>query len=138
MKLNNRVVVITGAGSGIGRASALEFAKNGAAVAIVDIDLDRARETVRLVENDGGIARALSCDVAQADSVQRLVSDTLETFSRVDVLLNNAAIQVNKTIEDTSVEEWNRQIAVHLGGVFLCSKFFLPQLRTTRGCIINV
>jgi NAD(P)-dependent dehydrogenase (short-subunit alcohol dehydrogenase family) len=138
MKLNNRVVVITGAGSGIGRASALEFAKNGAAVAIVDIDLDSARETVRLVEHDGGVARAFLSDVAQADSVQRLVSDTLQAFSRVDVLLNNAAVQVNKTIEDTSVEEWNRQIAVNLGGVFLCSKFFLPQLRTTRGCIINM
>ena len=138
MKLNNRVVVITGAGSGIGRASALEFSKNGAAVAIADIDLAGAQETVRLVENDGGVARAFSTDVSQAESVKRLVTGTLEAFSRVDVLLNNAAIQVNKTIEDTSVEEWNRQIAVNLGGVFLCSKFFLPTLRTAKGCIINM
>jgi len=66
------------------------------------------------------------------------VARTIERFARVNVLFNNAAIQVNKTIEDTTFEEWNREMAVNLGGVFLCSKYFLPRLRETRGNIINM
>jgi len=138
MKLENRVAVITGAGSGIGRASALEFAREGARVVVADLNLAGALETVRQIEAGGGQALALETDVALPESVQTLVAQTLETFSQVHVLLNNAAIQVNKTVEDTTVEEWNREINVNLGGVFLCSKFFLPHLRRTRGCIINM
>lgn len=138
MKLENRVAVITGAGSGIGRASALEFAREGARVVVADLNLAGALETVRQIEADGGQALAVETDVARPESVQTLVAQTLEAFSQVHVLLNNAAIQINKTVEDTTVEEWNREINVNLGGVFLCSKFFLPHLRRTRGCIINM
>jgi NAD(P)-dependent dehydrogenase (short-subunit alcohol dehydrogenase family) len=138
MKLENRVAVITGAGSGIGRASALEFAREGARVVVADLNLAGALETARQIEAGGGQAIAVETDVARPESVQTLVAQTLETFSQVHVLLNNAAIQVNKTVEDTTVEEWNREINVNLGGVFLCSKFFLPHLRQTRGCIINM
>ena len=138
MKLENRVAVITGAGSGIGRASALEFAREGARVVVADLNLAGALETARQIKAGGGQAIALETDVALPESVQTLVAQTLETFSQVHVLLNNAAIQVNKTVEDTTVEEWNREINVNLGGVFLCSKFFLPHLRRTRGCIINM
>jgi NAD(P)-dependent dehydrogenase (short-subunit alcohol dehydrogenase family) len=138
MKLENRVAVITGAGSGIGRASALEFAREGARVVVADLNLAGALETVRQIKAGGGQAIAVETDVARPESVQTLVAQTLETFSQVHVLLNNAAIQVNKTVEDTTVEEWNREINVNLGGVFLCSKFFLPHLRRTRGCIINM
>jgi NAD(P)-dependent dehydrogenase (short-subunit alcohol dehydrogenase family) len=138
MKLQDRVAVITGAGSGIGRACAIEFAGEGASVAVVDIDASTARETVRLIERAGGIARPFETDFSRAESVERLVADTRAAFHHVDVLVNNAAIQVNKTVEDTSVEEWNREIAVNLGGVFLCSKFFMPLLRTNRGCIVNM
>ncbi len=138
MKLENRVAVITGAGSGIGRASALEFAREGARVVVADLNLAGALETVRQIKAGGGQALAVETDVARPESVQTLVAQTLEAFSQVHVLLNNAAIQVNKTVEDTTVEEWNREINVNLGGVFLCSKFFLPHLRRTRGCIINM
>jgi NAD(P)-dependent dehydrogenase (short-subunit alcohol dehydrogenase family) len=138
MKLDNRVAVITGAGSGIGRASALEFARAGARVVVADLNLAGALETARQIKAGGGQAIALETDVALPESVQTLVAQTLETFSQVHVLLNNAAIQINKTVEDTTVEEWNREINVNLGGVFLCSKFFLPHLRRTRGCIINM
>lgn len=138
MKLENRVAVITGAGSGIGRASALEFAKEGARVVVADFNLAGALETVKHIRADGGQAIAVETDVALPESVQKLVAQTLAAFSQVHVLLNNAAIQVNKTVEDTTVEEWNREINVNLGGVFLCSKFFLPHLRRTKGCIINM
>ena len=138
MKLRDRVAVITGAGSGIGRACAIEFAREGAAVGVVDIDLATARETVRLIEDAGGAARAFKTDVSRAEEVQRLAVDTSHAFQRIDALVNNAAIQVNKTVEDTTVEEWDREIAVNLGGVFLCSKFFMPLLRATKGCIVNM
>lgn len=138
MKLEDRVAVITGAGSGIGRACAQEFAKEGACVVVADINLAGALETVKLIEAAGGSARAVRTDVADATSVQSLVDETLNAYSKANVLVNNAAIQINKTVEDTTVEEWNREIAVNLGGVFLCSKLFLPHLRKTRGTIINM
>ena len=138
MKLKNRIAVITGAGAGIGRHSAIEFAREGASVVVADINAAGAEETAQMIEAAGGTALAVQTDVSQPEPVQSLVARTLERFSRVDVLLNNAAIQVNKTIEDTTFEEWNREIAVNLGGVFLCSKYFLPHLRATLGNIVNM
>ena len=138
MKLEGRVAVITGSASGIGRASAKEFAKEGAQVVVADINLAGAQETVKQIESAGGTALAVKTDVAVAQSVQDLVEQTLHSFGRINVLFNNAAIQVNKTIEDTTVEEWNREIGINLGGVFLCSKLSLPHLRNTKGCIINM
>jgi len=138
VKLENRVAVITGAGSGIGRACAREFAKEGARVVIADIDSAAASETLRAIGVTGGTAMAVETDVSSADAVQKLVEQTLGAYSQVDVLVNNAAIQVNKTVEETTVEEWEREIAVNLGGVFLCSKFFIPHLRKTKGAIINM
>jgi NAD(P)-dependent dehydrogenase (short-subunit alcohol dehydrogenase family) len=138
MKLKDRVVVVTGAASGIGRASAEEFAREGARVVVADINRAKAEETAQRIRSAGGEATAIQVDVADSASVQELVNRTLETFSAVHVLLNNAAIQVNKTVEDTTVEEWNREVGVNLGGVFLCSKYFLPHLRKTYGTIINM
>ena len=138
MKLKDRVIVATGSGRGIGRASAIEFAKEGARVVVADIDLSSANETVNEIDAGGGTAIAVATDVSDVNAVKSLLAATLERFSRVDVLLNNAAIQISKTVEDTSVEEWNHQLAVNLGGVFLCSKFFMPELRKTRGSIINM
>ncbi len=138
MDLKGRVAVITGSGAGIGRASALEFARASARLVIADINGTGAEETARQINALGREALAVKTDVADPKSVQQLVEATLKTFGHVDVLFNDAAIQVNKTIEDTTVEEWNREMAVNLGGIFLCSKFFLPHLRKTRGCIINM
>jgi NAD(P)-dependent dehydrogenase (short-subunit alcohol dehydrogenase family) len=138
MKLKGRCAVITGAGSGIGRACALEYALQGASVVIADIDLRNAGETLELIKKAGGEGMVCETDVADPDSVDRLVKATVNAYSKVDVLVNNAAIQVNKTVADTTVDEWNRQLAVNVGGVFLCSKAFLPLLRKTKGCIVNM
>jgi len=138
MKLQGRVAVITGSASGIGRASAREFAQEGAHVVVADINIAGAQETVKQIEAAGGVALAVKTDVASAESVEALVAETLRSLGRINVLFNNAAIQVNKTVEDTAVEEWNREIGINLGGVFLCSKFFMPHLRNTKGCIINM
>jgi len=105
---------------------------------IADINGAAANETVAQIKASGGTAIAVQTDVSQPDSVQGLARQTLEAFSEVHVLLNNAAIQINKTVEDTTFDEWNREIAVNLGGVFLCSKFLIPHLRKTRGNIISM
>jgi NAD(P)-dependent dehydrogenase (short-subunit alcohol dehydrogenase family) len=138
MRLQSRVAVITGGGSGIGRACALTFAREGARVVIADINVAGARETLAEIEAAGGTGLAVETDVANPHAVQKLVAATLQAFQQVHVLLNNAAIQINKTVEETTVEEWNREMAVNLGGIFLCSKYFLPHLRPTRGNIINM
>jgi NAD(P)-dependent dehydrogenase (short-subunit alcohol dehydrogenase family) len=138
MKLKDRVAVITGSGGGIGRAAALEFAREGAMVVVADIQHSGALETVEQIRKLGGTSHAVETDVSNPDSVRNLVAETLRVYGKVNVLFNNAAIQVNKTLEDTTVEEWNREIAVNLGGVFLCSKYFMPHLRATRGTIVNM
>jgi NAD(P)-dependent dehydrogenase (short-subunit alcohol dehydrogenase family) len=138
MRLENKVCVVTGGGAGIGRAIARAFASEGAKVVAADIDEAGALETVAIITQAGGSSIAVSVDVADPESVKHLASESLSRFGKVDVLMNNAGIQVNKKVEDTTFEEWNRQLAVNLGGVFLCSKYFLPYLRSTRGAIVNM
>jgi NAD(P)-dependent dehydrogenase (short-subunit alcohol dehydrogenase family) len=138
MKLESRVTIITGSASGIGRASAKEFAKEGAQVVVADINLAGAQETVKQIKAAGGTAVAVKADVSDPASVEALVDQTIQAFGRINVLFNNAAIQVNKTVEDTTMEEWNREIGINLGGVFLCSKYAMPHLRKTKGCIVNM
>jgi NAD(P)-dependent dehydrogenase (short-subunit alcohol dehydrogenase family) len=138
MRLENRVAVVTGAGAGIGRAVARVFAAEGAHVVVADIQPQAAEETALLIAGAGGRASASEVDVASEDSVRRLAERTLAAHGRVHVLVNNAAIQINKTVEQTTFEEWNREFAVNVGGVFLCSKHFLPHLRQTRGSIVNM
>ena len=138
MKLKDRVCVVTGAGAGIGRAVAVEFAREGARVVVADINGSGAEETAKRIGLAGGMAKPVTMDVASPESVQGLASLTLETFGPADVLVNNAAIQISKLVEDTTPDEWARQMAVNVGGVFLCSKYFLPQLRQTRGAIVNL
>lgn len=138
MKFKGKVVVITGAGSGIGRACAMAFAKEGATIVIGDINLGAAQETVTLVKTLGSTAIAVETDVSDPASVQKLAETVIKNFSSAYALINSAAIQVNKTVEDMSFEEWNKQMAINLGGIFLCSKYFLPQLRTTKGSIVNM
>ena len=119
MKLKNRIIVVTGSGSGIGRACAIEFAKEGAKVVVADINLQGAEETVSLIKDGSGAAVAFKADVSEPESVKQLVDFSIKTLSKIDVLVNNAAIQVNKTVEDITFEEWNLQMAVNVGGIFL-------------------
>ncbi len=138
MRLKDKTAVVTGAGAGIGRAIARAFAQEGANVIVADVDSQAGEETASRIREGGGSALSVCTDVADPNSVGRLVAATLERFRSVHVLVNNAAIQVNKKIEDTTFEEWNRQMAVNVGGLFLCSKHFLPSLREVRGSIINM
>jgi len=138
MRLKGKISIVTGSGAGIGRAIATTFAAEGASVVVADVNLGSAEETANLITQAGGTAVAVAVDVADPASVKELVDATLRHFDGAHVLVNNAAIQVNKKIEDTTFEEWGRQLAVNIGGVFLCSKYFLPHLRRVHGCIINM
>jgi NAD(P)-dependent dehydrogenase (short-subunit alcohol dehydrogenase family) len=138
MKLKNKVAVITGAGSGIGRSCAIEFAKAGATVIVADINLQGAEETVQKIKDNGRTAMAVKTDVSQPESVIKLVELTIKAYSKIDILVNDAAIQINKTIEHTTFLEWNQQLSINVGGIFLCSKYFLPYLRETKGNIVNM
>jgi len=138
MKLKDKIVVVTGAGSGIGRACAIESAREAARVIAVDINMEGAEETVRQIRAKKGTAVAFKTDVSQPESVMRLAEFTIQSHSRIDALINNAAIQVNKTVEDISFEEWNLQMSINVGGIFLCSKYFLPYLKLTKGSIVNM
>jgi NAD(P)-dependent dehydrogenase (short-subunit alcohol dehydrogenase family) len=138
MKLKDRIVVVTGAGSGIGRACAIESAKEGAQVIVADINQKGADETVRLIATNKNSAVAFKTDVSKPESVEQLVGFTIKSFSKIDALINNAAVQVNKTIEDITFGEWNAQMSINVGGIFLCSKYFLPYLRISKGSIVNM
>jgi NAD(P)-dependent dehydrogenase (short-subunit alcohol dehydrogenase family) len=138
MRLNKKVCVVTGAGAGIGKAVARVFAAEGAQVVTADIDEENAYAAATAISQGGGTAIGVQVDVADPASVDRLGEATVAVFGNIHVLVNNAGIQVNKKIEDTTFEEWNRQMAVNVGGMFLCSKAFLPYLRRTRGAIVNM
>lgn len=138
MKLRERVAVVTGAGGGIGKSIAIAFAGEGAHVVVADIDAAAGEKTTKEIQEKNGQAIAFHTDVSDPDAVENLTKSALNKFGRIHVLVNNAAIQVSKTVIETTVEEWNRQMAVNVGGVFLCSRGFLPHLRQTRGVIINL
>jgi len=138
MKLQNRTAVITGAGSGIGRACALKCAEEGANIVVADINEEGAAETVKQIQSAGGKAIACKADVSSQESVTQLVERTIQQYGQVDVLINSAAIQINKTVEDTTLEEWNTQMGINVGGIFLCSKLFMPYLKITRGNIVSL
>jgi NAD(P)-dependent dehydrogenase (short-subunit alcohol dehydrogenase family) len=133
------VAFVTGAGSGIGRATALAFAAEGAAVAVAGIPEDGVRETARLIEQDGGRALALRCDVTDEDDVRTALAATVEAFGRLDVAFNNAGIEQPFTpLAELGTEEWRRIVDVDLTGVFLCMKHEIPLLRAAGGgAIVN-
>lgn len=137
-KLSRKVAVVTGAAAGIGRAIAFAFANEGARVIVADQDYAGASQTVSQILSAGGTAIACAVDVADPSSVSEMMDCVHEHIGPVDILVNNAAIQVNKRIEDTTPEEWNRQMAVNVGGVFLCTRAFLPDLRNAHGVVLNL
>ncbi|HUJ66883.1 MAG TPA: SDR family oxidoreductase, partial [Acidimicrobiales bacterium] len=130
---------MTGAASGIGRAAALQFASEGATVAVADIDDAGARATATVIEERGGRARAIPVDVADPKSVESMTQCVAETFGALHYAFNNAGIVgAGAAIADMPVDVWDRGIAVMLGGVFLCMKFEIPLLLGSGGgAIVN-
>ncbi|MFD9429582.1 SDR family oxidoreductase [Streptomyces sp. NPDC060002] len=134
-----KVAFVTGAGSGIGRTTAVAFARSGAHVALADRSEDGLRETARLIEEAGGQALALTCDVTSEDDVRSALGDTVQAFGRLDVAFNNAGVeQPVKPAADIAKDEWDRVIGVSLTGMFLCMKHQIPlMLQQGGGAIVN-
>lgn len=136
MRLAGKVALITGAGVGIGRATALLFAKEGASVAVVDRNEETGRETVALITQAGGKAVFIQADVAQSEAVQRMFQETIAAFGKLNVLFNNAGIVGQGRVEDSTEAEWEEQIATTLTSVFLGCKYGIPYLREQGGGVI--
>ena len=134
-----KVALVTGGSSGIGRATALAFAREGAKVVVADVDIDRGAKTVGLIREKGGDAIFAKTDVTQKYDIEMLVKRTVDTYGRLDFAFNNAGIEGTQAPTADYLEEvWNRAIAVNLTGVWLCMKYEIPQmLKQGGGVIIN-
>ena len=138
-RLRDKVCLVTGGGSGIGRASAVLFAAEGGRVAVADIDRTAAAETVRLITAGGGVAADFRVDVTDPDDAEALARDVADRFGGIDVLFNNAGIAGVGVLHETSVELWDRVMAVNVRGVFLVARAVLPaMISARRGSIINM
>lgn len=136
--LENKVAIVTGAGSGIGSASARRFAAEGAAVVAVDIRGAKANETVAAIVDDGGHALALEANVAEAADIERMVAETVAQLGGVDVLFSNAGTLRPGTAVELSVEDWDLVMAVNVRSVFLGAKYAVPaMMERGGGSIIN-
>ena len=138
-RLAEKVCIVTGAGSGIGRASALLFAREGACVVVADVDARAADESVEQIAAAGGVATPCLVDVSDPSAARGLAEDAVERYGRVDVLFNNAGISGVGTVHETPLELWDRVMTVNARGVFLVSKYVVPHMiERRRGSIINM
>lgn len=138
MRLHNQVALITGGTSGIGEATALLFAKEGARVAIAGRNAERGAVVVQAIKQSGGNAIFLRADVSLAADCRRTIEETLRTFGKLDILFNNAGVFYPQTALECSEQQWDEQLDVNLKGTFLMSKFALPpMISQRRGVIIN-
>ena len=135
----DQVVIVTGGAKGIGWGIAKVFSQEGAKVVITDWDDVNGPKTAEELRQAGGEAIYIKCDVSNEDQVKAMVEQTIQTFGRIDVLVNNAGIGVYKSVLDTSSEDWDRCLNVNLKGVFLCSKYVIPHMQKQgKGNIINI
>jgi NAD(P)-dependent dehydrogenase (short-subunit alcohol dehydrogenase family) len=138
-RVDGKIALVTGAGSGIGRATALTFAREGAKVVVADIIAEGGEETVQLIKTAGGTATFVTTDVAQAAQVEALVKQAVSTYGRLDCAFNNAGIEgvIQPTVEYGEAD-WDRVLAINLKGVWLCMKYEIQQMLTQgSGAIVN-
>lgn len=137
MQLQGKVALITGAGSGIGKAAALLLAKEGAYIAALDHTQENAQKTVKEIEQKGGQALALAADVSQPDQMQKAVQQTVDRWGRVDIVFANAGINgVWAPLEELTPEDWDKTIDTNLKGTFLTVKYAVPYLKKQGGSVI--
>ncbi len=142
MKLEDKVAIVTGAGSGIGRAIALAFANEGAVVVLADLNHDAVKETEKEIKESENKSITIKTDVTKGSDVDAMVTQTLEEFGRIDILVNNVGIpgsQEATVLHSTPEEEWDRVVAVNLKSVYLCSKRVIPEMiKQGAGKIVNL
>ncbi|HYW01030.1 MAG TPA: glucose 1-dehydrogenase [Candidatus Acidoferrum sp.] len=146
MRLENRVAIITGAGSGIGRAAAQLFAKEGARIVVADLDRNKGEETAQNIRAKGGQSIFVYADVTKSSLVESAVSEAISEFGKVDILYNSAGVDIfvinpkaDGTVVGTLEEDWDRLLAINLKGAFLFAKYTLPHMmKQRRGVVINM
>ncbi len=142
MRLTGKITVVTGAGSGIGRGIAERFAREGAAVGVVDVNDTSAAETVAAIREAGGQAIPLRADVSRADEVRAALDAVARRWGRLDILCNNAGIfwahRGDTLVTELDEEVWDHVLAVNLKGVFLCCKYGIPLMSGGNGVIVNI
>jgi len=136
MKLEQRVAVITGAGSGIGRAMALLFAREGARILAGDVNQGSAEETASEIRNAGGTAHPFAVDVTQPDQVRAMIEQSITLYGRIDILCNNAGIGSTTDVVECEPDEWDRVMAVNVKSVYLGCKYAVPHMITQGGGVI--
>lgn len=138
MRLENKKAIVTGGAGGIGRATALAFAAEGAQVAVVDLRADAAEAVVEEIRAAGGTAVAIAADVSNEDDIQRIIATTVEEFGGVNVVFNNAGIIRRTTAVETTAEEWDRVFGVNVKSIFLMCKHVVPIMAENGGgSIVN-
>jgi NAD(P)-dependent dehydrogenase (short-subunit alcohol dehydrogenase family) len=138
-KLEGKVSIVTGGGSGIGRAIALQFARSGSKVTVVGTNLEALSQTVKMIRDSGGEGSFVQTDVTNAGQVMNMALETLKNYGRIDVLVNNAGILTSGPIEDLSERDWDKVIDVNLKGPFLCSKAVAKHFIARRsGVVLNI
>lgn len=138
LTLSGKVVIITGAGSGIGQSAAVLFSTKGCKVAVLDKSA-RGRETSKKIGENGGESIFICADVSDESSVTRAVSDVVRTWNSIDILVNNAGVQFIGSVTDTPTDQWDQVLATNLKGAYLVSKHVLPSMiNAKRGTIVNV
>jgi NAD(P)-dependent dehydrogenase (short-subunit alcohol dehydrogenase family) len=135
--MEKRVAIVTGGGQGIGKAIAKKFLENHISVVIAEIDESAGKETEEEYLSLGEI-KFIKTDVSKEEEVKNMVEETVNTFGKINYLINNAGIGINKHISELTLEEWNRVLGVNLTGAFLCSKYAYPYLKKEKGVIINI
>ena len=139
MRLRDKVAIVTGGASGMGEAVASLFAKEGATVAIGDIDLEKATAVASRIHHSGHNARAFRVDVTNEQEVQSFVTAVLEAFDSIDILVNCVGASPFRAFEETSLEQWRRSIDINLTGVFICCKEVASEMvKQGSGRIINM
>ena len=138
MKLLGKVAIVTGAASGIGRASALAFARQGASVVVADKAEAAGEEAASAIRQEGFDAIFVPVDVTQEDHIRRMVQSAIDRWARIDILFNNAGVVLIKPLEEMTEAEWDRVMAINLKGAFLAIKHVVPQMRLIGGgAILN-
>jgi NAD(P)-dependent dehydrogenase (short-subunit alcohol dehydrogenase family) len=136
---NDKVVLITGAGNGIGRATALAFAQHGASIVVADINRDDGEETALMITQAGGVATFILCDVTKDEDVQAMVNGTLETYGKLDIAFNNAGIEIEQSkLADGDEATYDKIMDVNVKGVWRCMKYQIPALlQQSTSAIVN-
>lgn len=139
MNFDGKVVIVTGAGAGIGQAAAVAFAWKGAKVVVADLDPNRGEETVSIIKEKGKEALFIQVDVSDSGSVNNMVKEVRKAYETIDVLVNNGGIHYLGDVVETQEEAWDRVMNVNLKGVYLCCHYVLPlMVEKERGVVVNV